>query len=186
MNADKLKPQERCASTSNRNFEGRQGGGGRTHLVSPAMAAAAAVAGTLTDIRNYPYLGDEGTDPRNTDKNNKGSRVFTTENYENPGPIISPVAPYLKEKVGASKVSAGLPKFTTLTGKSAPLDIQNIDTDMIIPKEFLKTIKRAGLGYAAFAELRYHNAEAVATVGEEIAEKNMDFVLNKPEYEGTR
>lgn len=52
MNADKLEPGERCASTSNRNFEGRQGRGGRTHLVSPAMAAAAALTGTLTDVRD--------------------------------------------------------------------------------------------------------------------------------------
>ena len=51
MNADRLTPQERCASTSNRNFEGRQGNGGRTHLVSPAMAAAAAVAGHFVDVR---------------------------------------------------------------------------------------------------------------------------------------
>lgn len=51
MNADRLAPQQRCASTSNRNFEGRQGNGGRTHLVSPAMAAAAAVTGRFTDIR---------------------------------------------------------------------------------------------------------------------------------------
>ncbi len=51
MNPDKLKPGDRCASTSNRNFEGRQGPGGRTHLLSPAMAAAAAIAGHLTDVR---------------------------------------------------------------------------------------------------------------------------------------
>jgi 3-isopropylmalate/(R)-2-methylmalate dehydratase large subunit len=53
MNADRLEPGERCASTSNRNFEGRQGAGGRTHLVSPAMAAAAAIAGHFVDIRNW-------------------------------------------------------------------------------------------------------------------------------------
>ena len=51
MNADRLEPGERCASTSNRNFEGRQGAGGRTHLVSPAMAAAAAIAGRFADVR---------------------------------------------------------------------------------------------------------------------------------------
>ena len=53
MNDDRLKPEERCASTSNRNFEGRQGFKGRTHLVSPAMAAAAAIAGHLVDIRDW-------------------------------------------------------------------------------------------------------------------------------------
>jgi 3-isopropylmalate/(R)-2-methylmalate dehydratase large subunit len=53
MNPDVLKPGERCASTSNRNFEGRQGRGGRTHLVSPAMAAAAAIAGHFTDVREF-------------------------------------------------------------------------------------------------------------------------------------
>ncbi|MCA1939245.1 MAG: 3-isopropylmalate dehydratase large subunit, partial [Dechloromonas sp.] len=52
MNADRLEPGERCASTSNRNFEGRQGPGGRTHLVSPAMAAAAAIAGRFADVRD--------------------------------------------------------------------------------------------------------------------------------------
>jgi 3-isopropylmalate/(R)-2-methylmalate dehydratase large subunit len=53
MNADKLAPGERCASTSNRNFEGRQGRDGRTHLVSPAMAAAAAIRGHFVDIREF-------------------------------------------------------------------------------------------------------------------------------------
>ena len=57
MNADKLGPGEHCASTSNRNFEGRQGNGGRTDLVSPGMAAAAAVAGHFVDIRQW--LQDE-------------------------------------------------------------------------------------------------------------------------------
>jgi 3-isopropylmalate/(R)-2-methylmalate dehydratase large subunit len=52
MNADRLEPGERCASTSNRNFEGRQGQGGRTHLVSPAMAAAAGIAGHFIDVRS--------------------------------------------------------------------------------------------------------------------------------------
>ena len=55
MNADMLQPGERCASTSNRNFEGRQGRGGRTHLVSPMMAAAAAIKGHFTDVRNWEF-----------------------------------------------------------------------------------------------------------------------------------
>jgi 3-isopropylmalate dehydratase large subunit len=54
MNADRLDAGDRCASTSNRNFEGRQGRGGRTHLMSPAMAAAAAITGKLTDVRDFP------------------------------------------------------------------------------------------------------------------------------------
>ncbi len=58
MNADRLEPEERCASTSNRNFEGRQGKGGRTHLVSPAMAAAAAIHGHFVDVRSMQMTGD--------------------------------------------------------------------------------------------------------------------------------
>lgn len=60
MNDDRLAPGERCASTSNRNFEGRQGQGGRTHLMSPAMAAAAAIAGHITDVRQLPPPTAEG------------------------------------------------------------------------------------------------------------------------------
>jgi 3-isopropylmalate/(R)-2-methylmalate dehydratase large subunit len=55
MNADVLSPGERCAATSNRNFEGRQGRDSRTHLVSPAMAAAAAIAGHFTDVTKWQY-----------------------------------------------------------------------------------------------------------------------------------
>jgi len=64
-------------------------------------------------------------------------------------------------------------KFTVLTGVAAPLPIRNVDTDMIIPKQFLKTIKRTGLGKSLFYEMRYDNS-----TGNEIA----DFVLNKPQY----
>jgi 3-isopropylmalate dehydratase len=182
MNADKLKPQERCASTSNRNFEGRQGNGGRTHLMSPGMAAAAAVSGVISDVRNFPYLGDEASDPR---KKTSTSHAFTNEHFVSPGPIIDPIPPYLAKSGAASKssVAAALPKFSSLTGVIAPLDIQNIDTDMIIPKEFLKTINRSGLGFAAFAELRYENPEEVATIGEEVAKPRKDFVLNQEGYD---
>jgi 3-isopropylmalate/(R)-2-methylmalate dehydratase large subunit len=58
MNADRLGQGEHCASTSNRNFEGRQGYGGRTHLVSPAMAAAAAIAGHFVDVRTFGTVGE--------------------------------------------------------------------------------------------------------------------------------
>ncbi len=63
-------------------------------------------------------------------------------------------------------------KFTKLTGVAAPLPMRNVDTDMIIPKQFLKTIKRTGLGKSLFHELRYHQA----------GHENPDFVLNKPAY----
>merc|ERR1712151_289200 len=55
MNPDKLLPQQRCASTSNRNFEGRQGNGGRTHLMSPGMAAASAITGVISDVRDFMH-----------------------------------------------------------------------------------------------------------------------------------
>jgi len=67
-------------------------------------------------------------------------------------------------------------KFITLTGVAAPLGIINIDTDMIIPKQFLKTIKRTGLGKALFSEMRYR----------EDGTENPDFVLNKPAYRGAK
>ena len=67
-------------------------------------------------------------------------------------------------------------KFTTLTGVAAPMPIINIDTDMIIPKQYLKTIKRTGLGTALFSEMRYR----------EDGTENPDFVLNKPAYRGAK
>lgn len=67
-------------------------------------------------------------------------------------------------------------KFETLTGVAAPLPIINIDTDMIIPKQYLKTIKRTGLGTALFSEMRY----------DEDGSENPDFVLNKPAYRNTK
>jgi 3-isopropylmalate/(R)-2-methylmalate dehydratase large subunit len=63
MNADRLEPGERCASTSNRNFEGRQGSGGRTHLVSPPMAAAAAISGHFVDVRQWGIKASPAASP---------------------------------------------------------------------------------------------------------------------------
>merc|ERR1712048_1243769 len=118
--------------------------------------------------------------------------------YHSAGALIDPKAPYIKRREAQSAAvsdgegtsndenSTGLPKLTVIKGVAAPLDIQNIDTDMIIPKEFLKTIKRSGLGFAAFAELRYENADDVATVGEEVAIYKEDFILNNPAYSNTK
>eukprot|EP01052_Picozoa_sp_SAG31_P039722 SAG31_NODE_5570_length_2452_cov_1.442839_3_plen_504_part_01 len=182
MNADKLGAGERCASTSNRNFEGRQGNGGRTHLVSPAMAAAAAVNGTLSDIRDLEL---SVLPPSPVSASGAKGSVYSTMYAE----AVDSAGPVIREQAASSAASdeapaAGMPAFTVLKGRAAPLDIQNVDTDMIIPKEYLKTIKRTGLGFAAFAELRYKNPVEVAQQGPSVAELIDDFVLNRPEYEG--
>ena len=110
MNADRLEPGERCASTSNRNFEGRQGAGGRTHLVSPAMAAAAAVHGHFVDVRTVR---------------------------------LEPQEPAHHAEIHRHK------------GLVAPMDRENVDTDAIIPKQFLKSIRKTGFGPNLFDAWRY-------------------------------
>merc|ERR1719482_617190 len=183
MNTDKLKPQERCASTSNRNFEGRQGPQGRTHLMSPIMAAAAAVTGTLTDVRDllgYVENGSFEAPPEATPTVD----AFFADATASTGPQINADAT-AGGGDGDAAGGGGMTPFVTLTGLAAPLDIQNIDTDMIIPKEFLKTIKRSGLGFAAFAELRYENPDVVATAGTpDVAVNRADFVLNQAPWQG--
>ena len=134
MNADKLRSGERCASTSNRNFEGRQGPGGRTHLMSPAMAAAAALKGRIADIRS---LGGS-------------RRQFSSH-----------------ATAASSSTSSSDTSFKTVHSVAAPLDIDNVDTDMIIPARYLKTVSRSGLAEGLFANLRKDDA---------------DFVLDRPEY----
>ncbi|KAG1676640.1 hypothetical protein FOA52_008770 [Chlamydomonas sp. UWO 241] len=169
MNPDKLEPGERCASTSNRNFEGRQGSGGRTHLVSPAMAAAAACAGHLTDIRALKVSALPAPNGGSFD------RLIDEMEAKAPAPKPSVVEP---GQSGASTASGGAlasdptKVFDRLVGVAAKLGIQNIDTDMIIPKQFLKTIKRSGLGSAAFYGLRYF----------EDGTERPDFVLNQAGY----
>ena len=173
MNPDKLQPEERCASTSNRNFEGRQGPGGRTHLMSPVMAAAAAITGRLADVRELVLDFDAHDATAAAPAETPTYDAFREQVVPSAGAVVNAGS-------GSGGESAGIPPFTTLTGLAAPLDIENIDTDMIIPKEFLKTIKRSGLGFAAFAELRYVNAVDVATTGDPaVAVLREDFVLNR-------
>ena len=167
MNPDRLKPQERCAATSNRNFEGRQGPQGRTHLMSPAMAAAAAIAGKLKDVRDLlPEMQASGT------------KISTSKSMDFYSEPIEWKAPKEAQEVPAEKSSApssaGMPKFISLDEVIAcPLRKANVDTDCIIPKQFLKTIQRTGLGKAAFFELRYED--------DGVTERK-DFVLNQEPY----
>ncbi|KAI9601634.1 hypothetical protein H4Q26_001466 [Puccinia striiformis f. sp. tritici PST-130] len=145
MNPDQLKPGERCASTSNRNFEGRQGPGGRTHLMSPAMAAAAAIYGRFTDVRKIqtvPRLHE----PKLVPKMEAPQKDQTSESHPvDDAPAQSAAAP-----TKATGQPAGLPKFEVWKGISAVLEAGNVDTDKIIPAVYLKTIKRTGLGQALF------------------------------------
>ncbi|KAL2872335.1 3-isopropylmalate dehydratase LEU1 [Aspergillus lucknowensis] len=172
MNPDILSPQERCASTSNRNFEGRQGAGGRTHLMSPAMAATAAIVGKLADVREHlvasPRLGK--VQPR-VDVQPEAEEVDTEEEFDRILDQPADNEPHTNTHAGTAGSSAGLPKFTTLRGIAAPMDRSNVDTDAIIPKQFLKTIKRTGLGTALFYELRYKNNE-----------EDPSFILNQGVY----
>ncbi|KAF7352969.1 3-isopropylmalate dehydratase [Mycena venus] len=153
MNPDQLAPGQRCASTSNRNFEGRQGSGGRTHLLSPAMAAAAAMTGKLTDVRNaFDFLDDP---------------VLPA-----PEPQQPPTDAALSASLPPAEAPSTVQKFTIVKGITAPLHIENVDTDMIIPKQFLKTLKRTGLADALFYTLRKDPHTG----------KDTDFVLNRAPF----
>lgn len=175
MNPDILAPKERCASTSNRNFEGRQGAGGRTHLMSPVMAAACAVVGTLTDVRK---LAEHNATPRKASpkpmnvkpeiddrvESDDTEREIIGDQPEDNAPHTNTLTPQTE--------SAGLPKFTVYKGLAAPLERANVDTDAIIPKQFLKTIKRTGLGSALFFALRFN----------EDGSEKPEFILNQEQY----
>ena len=169
MNPDILAPGERCASTSNRNFEGRQGPGGRTHLMSPIMAAAAAITGHLADARTFARA-DDGPIP---------DVVAEDADAATPAPATTSQPAEAADDGVAQSAAApkaasvgGMPKFEVLRGVAAPLERANVDTDLIIPARFLKTIKRTGLGVSLFAALRY-DADG---------KEKPEFVLNKDPY----
>ncbi|KAF2218027.1 hypothetical protein CERZMDRAFT_31209 [Cercospora zeae-maydis SCOH1-5] len=173
MNPDILSPGERCASTSNRNFEGRQGAGGRTHLMSPAMAAAAALAGKLADVRQLEgyeqALPRAKIAPTNVEAHSEDpeSDVDLDKIMDVPQNQDMTASPSDVQK--SAKGSPGMPPFKQLKGLAAPMDRSNVDTDAIIPKQFLKTIKRSGLSAGLFYALRFN----------EDGTMNKDFVLNQ-------
>jgi len=174
MNPDILSPKERCASTSNRNFEGRQGAGGRTHLMSPVMAAAAALVGKLADVRKVANQSPPvKTSPNMDVMDPYVDDIDTDEDYDR----ILDLPEDPEHNGGAQSLapspSGGMEKFEILRGIAAPLDIANVDTDAIIPKQFLKTIKRTGLGSALFHAWRYDT---------DTGAENPEFVLNEEPY----
>jgi 3-isopropylmalate dehydratase len=177
MNPDILSPGERCASTSNRNFEGRQGAGGRTHLMSPVMAAAAAIVGNLADVRKLapPSMAAAKGSPK-VELDAHMEEVSSDEDLDR---IVDAPADPVSHPASTSTAgtTAGMPKFETLRGYAAPMDIANVDTDAIIPKQFLKTIKRSGLGSALFHAWRYETGTD---------KDDASFVLNQEPYRNSK
>ena len=149
MNPDKLQPGERCASTSNRNFEGRQGRGGRTHLVSPAVAAATAIAGHFaspaTDLTHPP----PSPSPRSLRRRDR------------------PTVPKTQRSEGDEERST-MKAVRIVQGTAVPLDRTDVDTDQIIPSDWLKRVERTGFEKGLFSEWR----------------DDRDFVLNQEQYSG--
>lgn len=141
--------------------------------MSPVMAAAAAIAGKLADVRKIAGPGRSSpvvktevhvavSDPVEEELSGDDDldRILDVPEDEPPTSSSAP-AP-----------SGGMAKFTVLKGIAAPLERANVDTDAIIPKQFLKTIKRTGLGSALFNQWRYDAS----------GKENPDFVLNKEPY----
>ncbi|CCE80330.1 Piso0_003444 [Millerozyma farinosa CBS 7064] len=184
MNPDILDPEERCASTSNRNFEGRQGARSRTHLMSPAMAAAAAIKGHFTDIREFDYVSTDEPEIQISSDEDKALQEAAYDHEKEP--IDNSEATFEEreydipkepqQKKSKVESAGGMDKFTVLTGITAPLDKANVDTDAIIPKQFLKTIKRTGLKNGLFYELRFVKDPKT---GKDV---ETDFALNVEPY----
>lgn len=177
MNPDILDPQERCASTSNRNFEGRQGARSRTHLMSPAMAAAAAIKGHFTDIREWKY---NTSDEPSVHISGPEDQELQDAVYEHEKQPLESSESLAEDRINdIPKLTPGgavaMDKFTVLTGITAPLDQANVDTDAIIPKQFLKTIKRTGLLKGLFYEMRFK----LDAAGNDV---ETDFALNVEPY----
>ncbi len=146
MNPDQLQPGERAASTSNRNFEGRQGKGGRTHLVSPLVAAATALRARCRRSATSTCPRAPTSRPSTARRSRRSTRASSCRS-EPAAPRRPPVAP--KTRRGSV-----MEKFTTHTGVGVPLRRSNVDTDQIIPAVYLKRVTRTGFEDALFAAWR--------------------------------
>ncbi len=166
LNADKLMPFERCASTSNRNFEGRQGAGGRTHLMSPAMVAAAAIEGKLADVRSQVQTDVEECFGSTHVDISLGADLETFDSLQE--------IPATRTSTNVPMESSSRTGFQMVTGFAVPLDLSNVDTDCIMPVQFCKTVSRNGLGEGLFYNLRY----------DEASKERPEFVLNQARYQG--
>lgn len=148
--------------------------------MSPAMAAAAAIAGHLTDVRKLVGSAPASSSNQSTLQASQQAPASTEEQPEE-----SPVDEYTDGEAqsaaapakSAPSSVAGVPKLTTIKGIAAPLDKSNVDTDAIIPKQYLKTIKRSGLGVGLFDAWRY-NAQT--------HEEDPSFVLNQEPYRNAK
>ncbi|KAF5371181.1 hypothetical protein D9758_004218 [Tetrapyrgos nigripes] len=173
LNPDQLGSGERCASTSNRNFRDRQGTGGRTHLVSPAMAVAAALKGRLTDVRTL--VKTEELKKSTTDAVKKAGSLPDLLFEEQ---VSVPDLPEPKESLKLDSSSGSEDamaarrqsrRFTSVRGVAVPLRMENIDTDMLVPAPLLKGLTRTGLAKALFNRFRW----------DPVTKEETDFILNQ-------
>lgn len=151
--------------------------------MSPAMAAAAAIKGTLADVRDFLSSSTTTSKGKVVQLESEPSHL-DSKSYTKPfsrkdakADIANASSTSSSSASSASPTSSGgMPPFTVLKGVAAPLPMSNIDTDKIIPKQFLKTITRTGLGAGLFYEMRYSSDKVL----------NPDFVLNKPQYQSAK
>jgi len=179
LNDDALLAEERCASTSNRNFENRQGTAGRTHLVSPIVAAATAIEGALAaPSPSYKPLEDivhlQHVDPMVASDSEDWSDDDRSPQDSEPNLSAESALRHIIQSPDA--VAANQLFEDNIKGLVAVIERANIDTDAIFPKQFCTTTERTGLGHALFHNLRYHPNGDCKT----------DFVLNKPLYRRAR
>jgi 3-isopropylmalate dehydratase len=141
------------------------------------MAAAAAIVGKLADVRKVASADRSQpakVAPQIAVAEPSTEDVLSDEDLDR---IMDVPEDDPSASSGAASASAGMPKFTQLKGIAAPMERANVDTDAIIPKQFLKTIKRSGLGSALFYQWRYDT---------ESGKENPDFILNKEPYRNAK
>ncbi|KAF5367319.1 hypothetical protein D9757_010108 [Collybiopsis confluens] len=166
LNPDRLGSGQRCASTSNRNFRDRQGPGGRTHLVSPAMAVAAALTGSFSDVRKL-------LDAKALKEPKPNGKTETLPPMLFGEPAVQPLEETPENRDAEAVTQHQSKQFVSVKGIAVPLTMDNIDTDMLIPAQFLKGTTRTGLGDLLFNRFRVDH-----TTGQQT-----DFILNRNPYD---